>query len=162
MAGCQQLSMGSAHFRTEFVHQDPCQVETIIDVKGILTQNLNGNFNSHGSELEMHLDEALKLVQGIRQIDPEMPLQQAHCFLIIAEAEDGLSLSDIAKKANIGLATASRYVAALGKLNRHREEGLQIIEAFEDPMERRKKIIRLTHKGKLALNKALGNGHDNN
>jgi DNA-binding MarR family transcriptional regulator len=110
----------------------------------------------------MQLNEALKLVQGIRQIDPEMPLQQAHCFLIIAEAEEGLSLSDIAKKANIGLATASRYVAALGKLNRHREEGLQIIEAFEDPMERRKKIIRLTHKGKLALNKALGNGHDNN
>lgn len=109
----------------------------------------------------MQLNEALKLVQGIRQIDPEMPLQQAHCFLIIAEAEEGLSLSDIARKANIGLATASRYVAALGKLNRHREEGLQIIEAFEDPMERRKKIIRLTPKGKLALLKALGEKDDN-
>lgn len=109
----------------------------------------------------MHLNEALKLVSGIRQIDSEMPLQQAHCFLLIAEAEDGLSLSELAKKANIGLATASRYVAALGKLNRHREEGLQIIEAFEDPMERRKKIIRLTRKGKLALLKALGDKDDN-
>jgi DNA-binding MarR family transcriptional regulator len=104
----------------------------------------------------MDLNEALRLFSGIRQIDPEMPLQQAHCFLLIAEADEGLSLSDLAKKAGIGLATASRYVGALGKINRHREAGLQIIESFEDPMERRKKIIRLTSKGKLALKQALG------
>jgi DNA-binding MarR family transcriptional regulator len=104
----------------------------------------------------MELQKALRLIAGIRQIDPEMPLQQAHCFLLIAEAEDGLSLSELASKANIGLATASRYVGALGKINRHREAGLQIIESFEDPMERRKKIIRLTLKGKLALKQALG------
>jgi DNA-binding MarR family transcriptional regulator len=104
----------------------------------------------------MELKEALRLFSGIRQIDPEMPLQQAHCFLLIAEAEEGLSLSDLAKKAGIGLATASRYVGALGKINRHREAGLQIIESFEDPMERRKKIIRLTSKGKFALKQALG------
>lgn len=110
----------------------------------------------------MQLKDALRLVQGIRQISSDMPLQQAHCFLLIAETEDGLSLSDLAKKANIGLATASRYVAALGKLNRHREEGLQLIEAFEDPMERRKKIIRLTAKGKIAIRKALGEKNDNN
>ena len=109
----------------------------------------------------MQLQDALRLVQGIRQIASEMPLQQVHCFLLVAEADEGLSLSDLAKKANIGLATASRYVAALGKLNRHREEGLQLIEAFEDPMERRKKIIRLTPKGKIALRKALGEKNDN-
>lgn len=109
----------------------------------------------------MTLDEALRLISAIRMIDPEMPLQQAHCFLIVAQAEDGLSLSEIAKKAEIGLATASRYIAALGKLNRHKEQGLQVIESFEDPMERRKKIIRLTPKGRIALNNALGGTHAN-
>lgn len=104
----------------------------------------------------MELRDALRLCASIREIDPEMPLQQAHCFLLIAEVEEGMSLSDLARKAGIGLATASRYVGALGKINRHRESGLQLIESFEDPMERRKKIIRLTAKGKVALKKALG------
>ena len=104
----------------------------------------------------MPLNEALRLIQAIREIDSEMPLQQIHCLLLIAKEQEGMSLSDLAKKAGIGLATASRYVAALGKINRHREEGLKLIESFEDPMERRKKIIRLTAKGKVALNKVLG------
>lgn len=104
----------------------------------------------------MNVDEAIRLLKGIRSIDAEMPIQQLHCLLLIAQVEEGLSLSDLAKKAGIGLATASRYVAALGKMNRHREEGLKLIESFENPMERRKKIIRLTHKGKLTLMKALG------
>lgn len=67
-----------------------------------------------------------------------------------------MSLSDIAKKASIGLATASRYIGALGKINRKKEEGLQLIESFEDPMERRKKIIRLTAKGRAAVRKITG------
>lgn len=104
----------------------------------------------------MPLQEYLKFIQGISRIEPEMPLQQLHCLLLIAQADEGLSLTDLSKKAGIGLATASRYVAALGKQNRHREEGLLLVESFEDPMERRKKIIRLTTKGKAALNKLIG------
>lgn len=85
-----------------------------------------------------------------------MPLSQAKCLFIVAKEEEGMSLSDIAKKAGIGLATASRYIGALGNINRHKEEGLKLIESFEDPMERRKKIIRLTVKGKIAIRKILG------
>jgi DNA-binding MarR family transcriptional regulator len=102
------------------------------------------------------LDEVHRVLAGISAIDPEMPLQQARCLFIVAQSEEGMSLSDIAKKAGIGLATASRYIGALGKINRHREEGLQLIESFEDPMERRKKIIRLTIKGKTIIRKITG------
>ena len=104
----------------------------------------------------MPLNDYLKFIRGISRIEAEMPLQQLHCLLVIAQAEEGLSLTEIAQKVGIGLATASRYVAALGKQNRHREEGLLLVESFEDPMERRKKIIRLTSKGKVALNKLIG------
>ena len=104
----------------------------------------------------MPLNDYLKFIRGISRIEAEMPLQQLHCLLVIAQAEEGLSLTEIAQKVGIGLATASRYVAALGKQNRHREEGLLLVESFEDPMERRKKIIRLTTKGKAALNKLMG------
>lgn len=104
----------------------------------------------------MPLHDYLKFIRGIVRIESEMPLQQLHCLLVIAQADEGLSLTEIAQKVGIGLATASRYVAALGKQNRHREEGLLLVESFEDPMERRKKIIRLTTKGKAALNKLIG------
>jgi DNA-binding MarR family transcriptional regulator len=109
----------------------------------------------------MPLREYLKFVNAVAQIEPEMPLQQLHCLLLIAQAEEGTSLTDLASKAGIGLATASRYVAALGKQNRHREEGLLLVEAFEDPMERRKKIIRLTSKGRAVINKLIGDKNAN-
>lgn len=104
----------------------------------------------------MPLQDHLKFIRGVSKLEPEMPLQQLHCLLVIAQSDDGLSLTEVAQKVGIGLATASRYVAALGKQNRHREEGLLLVEAFEDPMERRKKIIRLTKKGKIALEKLVG------
>ena len=101
-------------------------------------------------------DEAIQFITRIAAIDPDMSLAQAKCLLIVSKENDGMSLSDIARKAGIGLATASRYIGALGNINRHREEGLKLIESFEDPMERRKKIIRLTSKGKIAVSKILG------
>jgi DNA-binding MarR family transcriptional regulator len=102
------------------------------------------------------LEDVNKVLTGIAAVEADMSLQQVRCLFIIAASEEGMSLSDIAKKVGIGLATASRYISALGKLNRHREEGLQLIESFEDPMERRKKVIRLTTKGKIAIRKILG------
>jgi DNA-binding MarR family transcriptional regulator len=102
------------------------------------------------------LQEVQRLLESIAAIHTEMPLQQARCLFIVAESEEGMSLSDIAKKAGIGLATASRYIGALGKVNRKREEGLQLIESFEDPMERRKKVIRLTTKGRAAVRRIIG------
>lgn len=104
----------------------------------------------------MTLQDIQRLLEMISAIQPEMPLQQARCLFIVAGSEEGMSLSDIAKKAGIGLATASRYIGALGKTNRRREEGLQLIESFEDPMERRKKIIRLTPKGRAAVRRIIG------
>ena len=104
----------------------------------------------------MTIEDAIKLLSGISAADPEMPLGQAKCLFIIAQAEDGLSLTDISKKAGVGLATASRNIAALGKINRKREPGLKLIESFEDPMERRKKIIRLTAKGRTTVKRILG------
>lgn len=104
----------------------------------------------------MTSQEALRLLTGISAIDSEMPLGQAKCLFIVSQVEEGMSLSDVARKAGIGLATASRYIGALGKINRKKEDGLQLVESFEDPMERRKKIIRLTAKGKRVIKTILG------
>lgn len=130
-------------------------METVVDTESELNQT-EIPLSYRRNEPKMPLQDHLKFIQGVSKLESEMPLQQLHCLLVIAQSEEGLSLTDLAQKVGIGLATASRYVAALGKQNRHREEGLLLVEAFEDPMERRKKIIRLTPKGRIAVQKLVG------
>lgn len=100
--------------------------------------------------------EEIGRIRVITKVGPEMSLQQLHCLLVIATEPDGTSLTDLASKVGITMATASRYVAALGKVDRHHRDGLNLVEAFEDPLERRKKIIRLTSKGKAFIGKVYG------
>ena len=107
------------------------------------------------------ITSCLRFLSRVQKIDGEMPLQQLMTLLVVADATDGLSLTEVANKVGVGLATASRYVGSLGKINRKKEEGLQFLESFEDPMERRKKIIRLTAKGKSAINMILGETNAN-
>lgn len=110
----------------------------------------------------MNIDDCLTAISEVRKIDPEMPLPQVHCLMLLAKAgPDGLSLTELSRQADIAMATASRYIGNLGKINRFKEEGFNLVEAFEDPMERRKKIIRLTGKGKALINRITGDNHAN-
>ena len=105
----------------------------------------------------MPLDDCIKFVRGVVGIESGDALTATPLLFSSSLKEpEGMSLTDIAQKVGIGLATASRYIASLGKQNRHREEGLLLVESFEDPMERRKKIIRLTSKGRAVINKLVG------
>ena len=104
----------------------------------------------------MSLEVILKIVKKFRELDSEISFPIAHVFLMVAMAGDeGISLSDIANAANLGLSTVSRHVAFLGKINRHHEEGLNLIQTHEDPMERRRRLATLTGKGKAFMNNLL-------
>jgi DNA-binding MarR family transcriptional regulator len=110
----------------------------------------------------MTLEGILKCVAELRKIDSEMPLPQVHCLFLLAKAgETGMSLTELSKAAEIAMATASRYIGNLGKINRFKEEGFNLVEAYEDPMERRKKIIRLTPKGRVLINRLIGDTNAN-
>lgn len=104
----------------------------------------------------MEIRHCVQVFKKIQEIDPEMPLGMAFALFVIASKEpEGLSLTDLAKEANIGLASASRYVSALGKQDRRRQKGLELVDAREDPMERRKKVVTLTPKGRVLIKKLL-------
>ena len=62
--------------------------------------------------------------------------------------KDGISMQDISEKLDLAQSTVSRNVFKLSFTNRHRERGIDLLEAFEDPMERRRKLVKLTAKGK--------------
>lgn len=97
----------------------------------------------------------MRALREFRALDPDMPIPQAISLLLIAENE-GLSLKELAEKIGVGMASASRYVAAFGKPTRPGAKGMGLVAAVEDPMERRKKIITLTNKGRIMVNRILG------
>lgn len=104
----------------------------------------------------MTLDKLLKIVSKFRQLDPELSFPEAHVLLIVSLADSsGISLTDIADKAGLGLSTVSRHVSYLGKINRKHEEGLNLIQTHEDPMERRRRLATLTGKGRAFVNQLM-------
>lgn len=104
----------------------------------------------------MNINQSIGLVQRFRSLDTDIQMSTAFVFLIIAQAgEEGITMTDIAKKADMGLSSVSRHVSALSKVNRHREEGFNLVVSHENPMERRQRIVTLTGKGKAFINNLL-------
>ena len=90
------------------------------------------------------LCESLK---GIRMMYPDMTINALHTFLI-ASIDEGISMADIAYRANFSQSSCSRNVSLLSAVNRRKAQGLALIEATEDPKERRRKLVHLTVEGK--------------
>jgi DNA-binding MarR family transcriptional regulator len=107
------------------------------------------------------LGTVLSLLGQLRGLDPDMPMAQAYCLFLIAR-DEGLSLKELAHRADIGMASASRYVSQFSEPVVPGRKGLGLVLAKEDPLERRKKIITLTAKGKQVVSKIIGGGKNAN
>ena len=77
-----------------------------------------------------------------------MQAQSMAVLLKVAKHELPLKMAEIAEELGLSQSTVSRNVAYLGDWNRHKQKGHQLVEAYEDPNERRRKLVRLTPKGK--------------
>lgn len=105
----------------------------------------------------MEIKHVLMMFELLRQLDSEMSIAQAQCFLVVAKAGDkGIPMTDLGNAVRIGSATCSRYIGDLGQINRYREPGLDLVIAKENPMERRTKIVMLTAKGRKLITKIFG------
>ena len=93
---------------------------------------------------------AIRLLEAFRRLDPDLPIQDALSFLTIAENE-GLSMRDLSERLGIAQSSASRNVAALSEWHSFGKPGHDLVEAREDPRERRRKIITLTRKGEALI-----------
>jgi len=100
-----------------------------------------------GSEDEIALDRLIEVLETFRALDPDMPIQYALSFLTLARHE-GLSMRELADRLGIAQSSASRNVAALSEWQSFRRPGHDLVRAEEDPRERRRKIVRLTAKGR--------------
>jgi DNA-binding MarR family transcriptional regulator len=80
-----------------------------------------------------------------------LELQTMQTFLIVCISGGEVSMQEIEKQLDFGQSTTSRNVAKLGIGASLDEPGPRLVEAFEDPAYRRRKLVRLTARGqKLA------------
>jgi DNA-binding MarR family transcriptional regulator len=88
-----------------------------------------------------------RAVEEARKIDPEM---QAHTFNIFLTVciNPNVTMKDLGERLGLSQATMSRNIAALGKVHRLNRPGYDLCVAEEDPVERRRKVVNLTPKGK--------------
>ena len=78
---------------------------------------------------------------------PEIPAQQVLTFCHVADRAE-LPMAELLKLTGLAQSSVSRTVAKLGQGESPREPGFGLIEAYEDPYFRRRKLVRLTPRGK--------------
>ena len=90
----------------------------------------------------------------LRMLDDQMQAQQIAVLLGVA-LRPGLTVNTLGETVGISQSSCSRNIAALGEWHRKGIPGMGLIEAVEDPVERRRKVIFLTGKGRVIANKLL-------
>lgn len=94
--------------------------------------------------------------------DFTMPSQQ-QMLLISLYVHGTVNQQDLSDLTGVKRSSNSRNIAKLGLGERaYAMDGPQYVESFEDPMNRRLKLVRLTPKGRALLEEAWGRAFDNN
>lgn len=88
-----------------------------------------------------------RVLEAFRTLDPDLPIQYALSFITIAQNE-GMSIGELAERLGIAQSSASRNVAALSRWHSFGKAGFDLVQAQEDPRERRRKVVTLTEKGR--------------
>jgi DNA-binding MarR family transcriptional regulator len=88
----------------------------------------------------------------------DMGTQTVLTFLTIASSgSGGIPQSQLLKLTGMTQAGVSRNITRLGD-GSVREAGLKLIESYEDPMNRRYKLVKLTAKGKAVVDQIYQQG----
>lgn len=114
-------------------------VATVISAKPSTTDAQRGLLKSFHSALE-----------PFREVRGTMPLQYVITFLLVAQDEHQ-NVSEYAKRAGTSQSLMTRHLSDLGDTNRYHEEGMGLVEGYDDIMDRRNRLIRLTPKGKTLV-----------
>ena len=94
----------------------------------------------------------LKIIEEMRKFDPHMESQSIAIFFYVCEygGANGISMQTISKELDLAQSTVSRNCYKLGDKT-EKGPGIGLLQSFEDPMERRRKLVRLTAKGRRVL-----------
>lgn len=94
----------------------------------------------------------LTVVVEVRKVDPEMQMQTFETLLRIA-LNEGVPMAQLQQETKVSLSATSRNVGILSRVNVKGAKALGFCEAHEDPMDRRRKVVYMTPKGKTFIDK---------
>ena len=115
--------------------------------------------NSVAREPDLILLGLAESFSELRELHPNMSMRYVLVFLL-AGAYEGKSISELADLASLSLATVSGILSDIGVKKRTGRPGLGLIETVTDPIERRRKHVRVTDKGRALLHQmSLGFGY---
>jgi DNA-binding MarR family transcriptional regulator len=111
--------------------------------------------HSRLSEAEIKAVRNLLAALGpFKEIRSTMPLQYVTAFLQVA-GEEGLGVTEYAKRAGVSVTVMSRHLLDIGDRNRNMERGFGLVEYRANPLELRKHEYKLSDKGRLLLRKIV-------
>ena len=96
-------------------------------------------------------DATLRSLEILRAItgNPELTMPQMLCFLYVGQQSELPQLS-LEQLLEVSQAAASRAIARMGA-GWPRDPGYGLMESFEDPFLRRRKLVRLTPRGQEVM-----------
>jgi DNA-binding MarR family transcriptional regulator len=97
----------------------------------------------------------LSLLRALLSLDKNFPLPYS-VFLLEVARNEGCSLGDIRKATGMPLSTLSRILSALSTHRRNGAKPYRLIEQDYDPDNRRRKVIRLSAKGRAFISRVTG------
>lgn len=92
------------------------------------------------------MGKLISLFDTLRDLNPEMPAQNVLTLLLVAQSP-GISMAELQQRLKVASSTMSRNIASLSAHRGKGEAGLGLIEAREDIMDRRAKLVWLTPAG---------------
>jgi DNA-binding MarR family transcriptional regulator len=98
-------------------------------------------------EERRYLRSILRVMERLRTLDAEMPMQQAVVLLHVI-LNEGTTQRDAAHALGMATSTVSRNIAALSSVHRLGRQGHDLLTWVEDPADRRAKRLQLTAKGR--------------
>ena len=96
----------------------------------------------------------LKIIEEVRKFDEQLEAQAIAIFFYVGVHgyKEGVLMKQIQMDLNLAQSSVSRNVYKLADFNRHKKKAPGLLNSFDDPMERRRKKVILTAKGKRVFN----------
>ena len=101
-------------------------------------------------EMNANATKLLNAIEEFRKFDADIQSQTIAVFLYVGlhAKSEGVPMTVIAEKLAMAQSSVSRNVSLLSKYSWRQKEGLNFLVAEEDPFERRRKLVKLTNRGK--------------
>lgn len=100
------------------------------------------------------INSIVGILQTLREINPDLTLQTAVTFCLIAE-HPGITQAEIVKLGNMGAAAVNRHVNILGRYNPRLRIGYELVSADVDANDHRRKLLHLTSTGHVLINRMI-------